>query len=147
MVDEHGALFFRGRLKNLIKRHGENISGDELEHVLAAHPAVLECLVFGVFDPVRTEEACAVVVTDEAADGLAKAGPAATGLAQQLAGWCAEQGLPDWKIPRYIAARTALLPRLPGGKADRRAVTSGLAGTPVFDRDLGSLIPADLRPL
>jgi crotonobetaine/carnitine-CoA ligase len=147
MVDEHGALFFRGRLKNLIKRHGENISGDELEHVLAAHPAVVECLVFGVSDPVRTEEACAVVVTDEAADGLAKAGPAATGLAQQLAGWCAEQGLPDWKIPRYIAARTALLPRLPGGKADRRAVTSGLAGTPVFDRDLGSLIPADLRPL
>jgi carnitine-CoA ligase len=147
MVDEHGALFFRGRLKNLIKRHGENISGDELEHVLAAHPAVVECLVFGVFDPVRTEEACAVVVTDEAADDLAKAGPATTSLAQQLAGWCAEQGLPDWKIPRYIAARTALLPRLPGGKADRRAIASGLSGTKVFDRDLGSLVPADLRPL
>ena len=150
MVDEHGDLFFRGRLKNLIKRHGENISGDELEQVLAAHPAVVECLVFGVFDPVRTEEACAVVVADEAAAGPAReaaCGLADRGFAEQLARWCAEQGLPGWKIPRYVAVRTGLLPRLPGGKADRRAVTSSLAGTPVFDRDLGSLVPTDLRPL
>jgi len=115
----------------------------------------VECLVFGVYDPVRTEEACAVVVADEAAVGLAdtgladgaSGGLADRGFAEQLAGWCAERGLPDWKIPRYIAARTALLPRLPGGKADRRAVTSALAGTPVFDRDLGSFVPTDLRPL
>jgi carnitine-CoA ligase len=137
VVDEDGSLFFRGRLKNLIKRHGENISGDELEDVLSGHAAVLECLVFGVADPVRTEEACAVVVADEPASGFA----------ERLAGWCAGQGMPDWKIPRYIAVRTDLLPRLPGGKADRRAVVADLAGTPVFDRDLGSLKPSDLRPL
>ena len=61
-LDEAGALHFAGRLKNVIKRSGENISAEEVEAALEAHPDVAEALVVGVPDRLRTEEVGAVVV-------------------------------------------------------------------------------------
>ena len=64
---QQGHLHFRGRIKNMIKRSGENISPEEIEAVLAMHEAVREAVVIGVPDRLRTEEAAAVVVVDGAA--------------------------------------------------------------------------------
>ena len=66
-LDAAGRLFFSGRLKAIIKRAGENISALELEEAIGAHPDVEECACFSVPDPLRTEEAKAVVVPRTAA--------------------------------------------------------------------------------
>jgi crotonobetaine/carnitine-CoA ligase len=106
-VDEHGRLFYDGRKKNMIKRSGENISGAEIESTLEEHPAVAECVAFGVPDPIRTEELKVVVALR----------PGAAVSEVELAQWCAER-LASFKVPRYIEIRQEL-PRLTTLKPDR----------------------------
>jgi crotonobetaine/carnitine-CoA ligase len=130
VMDADGALYFRGRLKNLIKRLGENVSGDEVEHVLGTHPDVVECLVLGVADPVRTEEVYAVLVTD-LGSGLDAAA---------AVDWCRAHGLAEWKLPRYLRLQAAELPRLVNGKLDRAAVVRAVAEHDVLDREQGIII-------
>jgi fatty-acyl-CoA synthase len=59
--DEHGYLFFRDRAKDMIKSGGENVYAAEIEQLLYAHPAVLECGVVGVPSIEWDEEVRAVV--------------------------------------------------------------------------------------
>jgi cyclohexanecarboxylate-CoA ligase len=66
-VDEHGLLRVTGRLKDIIIRGGENISAQELEDLLAAHPAIQEVAVIGVPDDRLGERVCAVVVVADGA--------------------------------------------------------------------------------
>ena len=61
MGRDHGAgaggfLYFNGRLKDTIRRGGENISADELEAIAVFHPAVLYCAAVGVPDELGDEE-------------------------------------------------------------------------------------------
>jgi acyl-CoA synthetase (AMP-forming)/AMP-acid ligase II len=137
VLDESGTLFFRGRLKNVIKRLGENVSGDEVEHVLGQHPDVAECLVLGVADPIRTEEVYAVVVADAAA---------ALG-ADAVIGWCRQRGLAEWKLPRYVRIQEDELPRLANGKIDRTAVLRSVATYDVMDRERGVVAGSGLVTL
>ena len=68
-MDERGYLTLTGRLKDLIIRGGENIAPAEIETCLAAHPAVLEAVVFGLPDPRMGEVvAAAVRLRNEPAD-------------------------------------------------------------------------------
>ena len=46
--DEEGALYFRGREQDRIRRRGENVSATELEGIVQEHPAVLEAAAYGV---------------------------------------------------------------------------------------------------
>lgn len=110
-LDRDGWVYFDGRVKNIIKRSGENISAEEVESALRAHPAVRDCLVLGVPDPIRTEEALALVVLV----------PGGSLTAPELPGWCAHRGLAAWKVPRYVRLLTEPLPQLASGKVDRRA--------------------------
>ncbi len=49
-LDERGFLYITDRIKDLIISGGFNVYPGEVERVLAAHPAVSECVVFGVAD-------------------------------------------------------------------------------------------------
>jgi fatty-acyl-CoA synthase len=62
VVDKAGNLQFRGRLKELIKTGGINVSPAEIEAVLMTHPAVEYALVAGVPDQTRDEVLGAVVI-------------------------------------------------------------------------------------
>ena len=56
-IDEDGYYYITGRKKNLIiLANGENVSPEELEHKLAACPAVQECIV-----KEKSQKICAVV--------------------------------------------------------------------------------------
>lgn len=49
-LDERGYLYIRGRLREVINTGGFKVFPGDVESVLAKHPAVLECCVFGVED-------------------------------------------------------------------------------------------------
>ncbi len=53
---------FAGRHKDIVIRGGMNISSEEVEGLLLAHPKVREAAVIGLPDPVMGERVCAVVV-------------------------------------------------------------------------------------
>lgn len=63
-----GHVVLTGRLKDVIIRKGENISAQEIEHVLYAHPKVGDVAVIGLPDRARGERVCAVVERTEGAD-------------------------------------------------------------------------------
>ena len=50
LIDDRGYLYIRGRLRELINSGGFKIFPGDVEVVLAQHPAVAECCVFGVAD-------------------------------------------------------------------------------------------------
>ena len=52
-VDEDGYLFVMGRTDDVINVAGHRLSTGSMEAVLAAHPAVAECAVIGVADPLK----------------------------------------------------------------------------------------------
>jgi len=61
VVDAEGYVTITGRLKDVIIRHGENISAKEVEDLLYQHPAVADVAVIGLPDARTGERACAVV--------------------------------------------------------------------------------------
>jgi crotonobetaine/carnitine-CoA ligase len=93
-TDDAGRLYLAGRLKDMIRRSGENIAAVEVEEVLLAHPAVRLAAVVGVPDEVRGEEVAAYVVAPEAS-------------AEELSAWCAER-LAAFKVPSVWRFRDEL---------------------------------------
>lgn len=66
--DEYGQLRVVGRLDNVIVSGGENISAEEIESALCAHPLVSAALVFGVPDRRWGETPVAQITVSEAVD-------------------------------------------------------------------------------
>jgi carnitine-CoA ligase len=97
-MDGEGYLYFKGRLKDYIRRRGENISAFEIERVVSLHPAILEAAAVGVPSKLSEEEVmlCAVLK------------PGSEIAAEELWKYCREN-LPAFMTPRYIR----LLPELP----------------------------------
>ncbi len=60
--DETGRYWFHGRFDDIIKTGGYRVGPYEVENVLMEHPAVAECSVIGVPDPLRGQAIKAVVV-------------------------------------------------------------------------------------
>lgn len=63
--DPDGMLHFVDRMKNIIRRSGENIAAAEVEGVLQECEQVEQVAVISVPDPVREEEVLACIVTVE----------------------------------------------------------------------------------
>src|SRR5205814_8547890 len=51
--DTDGYLYVMGRTDDVINVAGHRLSTGEMEEVLASHPAVAECAVIGVSDPIK----------------------------------------------------------------------------------------------
>lgn len=62
IVDEEGYLYFRGRLKELVKTGGINVAPAEVEAALCTHDAVELAFVTGIPDPKLDEALAAVIV-------------------------------------------------------------------------------------
>ena len=60
--DEDGYLYVMGRIDDVINVAGHRLSTGEMEEVLASHPAVAECAVFGVNDALKGEVPRGLVV-------------------------------------------------------------------------------------
>eukprot|EP01032_Pedospumella_encystans_P037970 gene37970-43008_t len=113
-----GAFRFVDRLKDAIRRRGENISSFEVEQVLLSHPGVAAVAVYPVHSELAEDEVMAALI---ARPGTAVA-PA------ELAAFC-EARLPYFAVPRYIDILEDL-PRTENGKVQKyklreRGVTTG----------------------
>src|SRR5688500_15202239 len=95
-----GALHFVDRLKNIIRRAGENIAALEVEAALAGHPAIGQVAVIAVPDAVRDEEVMACVVL-----GPGQRPTRETAVAIQ--DWCLER-LAYFKAPGHVVFVEAL---------------------------------------
>jgi len=60
--DENGLYWFHGRFDDIIKTGGFRVGPYEVENVLMEHPAVVECSVIGIPDPLRGQVIKAVIV-------------------------------------------------------------------------------------
>jgi fatty-acyl-CoA synthase len=95
LLDPEGRLYFRGRIKEMIKTGGINVAPVEVEETLMAHPAVKLACVTGVPDAERDEIVAALIVcrpgqTVEQADLLA-----------DLLAHCRRE-LAAYKVPRLM---------------------------------------------
>jgi acyl-CoA synthetase (AMP-forming)/AMP-acid ligase II len=63
-IDNEGFLFFRRRLKNLIKVSGHAVSGTDLEEFIMAIDDVIDVRIIGLPDEVFGESICACIYTN-----------------------------------------------------------------------------------
>jgi crotonobetaine/carnitine-CoA ligase len=95
--DEDGYLVFLDRMKDVIRRRGENISSYEVERAANLHDDVAESAAVGVPSDLGEEEVMIVVVPREGVE----VDPAA------IRAHCADQ-LAAFMVPRYVLIRDAL---------------------------------------
>ena len=91
-VDGDGFFSFRGRIKDSVRRRGENVSAWEVERVVNEHPDVLESALVGVPSEIGEEDLKLFVrlKPDRATDP------------RDLVRWC-ESRMAYFAVPRYIA--------------------------------------------
>jgi crotonobetaine/carnitine-CoA ligase len=92
--DDSGYFHWVGRLKDMIRRSGENIATAEVENVLIEHPAVQAAAVIAVPDALRGEEVKAYIIL--------KPGESGESLPPHSLHAFAAQKLAAFKLPRYI---------------------------------------------
>ncbi len=105
--DADGFFTFLDRLKDAIRRRGENISSYEVEQVLLSHPAVAVAAVFPVKSELAEDEVMAAVVPREGAalDPV------------ELVRFC-EPRMAYFAVPRYLEFMAAL-PSTENGKVQK----------------------------
>jgi acyl-CoA synthetase (AMP-forming)/AMP-acid ligase II len=98
-LDAEGYLYVVDRLKDVIISGGENVHSQEVENVIASHPAVHQCAVFGRPDPRWGEAVHAVVVPR----------PGASISAADIVAHC-KASIAGFKCPRSVEIRVEPLP-------------------------------------
>lgn len=93
-----GALYHRGRSKDMIRRSGENIAAAEVEDVVSSFPEVTTVAILGVADELRGEEVLALVVPKDTS--ILDNPDALAALTRELRSRC-EERLAVFKVPRY----------------------------------------------
>ncbi|WP_248798622.1 AMP-binding protein [Pseudomonas sp. MWU13-2105] len=115
VMNEQGFIRLVDRKKDMILVSGFNVYPNEIEDVVALHPAVAEVAAIGVADQVTGERVKIVVVRKD---------PALT--EEQLLAHCREY-LTGYKVPRIVEFRTEELPKTTVGKVLRRALRDHLS--------------------
>jgi fatty-acyl-CoA synthase len=116
LLDADGRVRFRGRLKEMIKTAGVNVSPLEVEQVLLSHPDVKQAYVVGVPDRDRGELVVAAL----------ELGPGATSDAAAITAFCRER-LASYKVPVRLSFRAAdQFPRTPTGKIHKPGLRAEL---------------------
>jgi fatty-acyl-CoA synthase len=91
ILDEEGSLTFTGRLKNVVRVGGENVSAEEVENFLLSHPKIKYAEVIGVPDYKLDEVIMAIIELKEGETCDDK----------EIINFCKGK-MATFKIPRYI---------------------------------------------
>lgn len=108
IMDAQGIFTIVDRKKNMVISGGENIYCAEVERVLADHPAVRDCIAYGMPDDRLGERLLAWVVV-----------PADAAVSEDDIKAHCRGHLAIYKVPRGVTLSTEPLPRTASGKVDR----------------------------
>jgi len=117
-LDEDGYLYLVDRVKDMINSAGFKIWPREVEEVLYQHPAIQECAVAGVPDPIKGEITKAYVVLRDGGQTTE----------QELDTYCRGR-LAAYKVPRVFAF-VDQLPKNAAGKVLKRLLREQEAAAP-----------------
>jgi crotonobetaine/carnitine-CoA ligase len=123
--DAEGWFYFVDRLKDAIRRRGENISSYEIEQAVLQRPGVTECAAIAVAADVDAGEDEVMLFT-VCTDGTSR---------EDVHDWCVRR-LPAFALPRYVRLVDDL-PKTPSGKVRKTelrelAMARGLAADEVL---------------
>ena len=90
-MESDGEISYHGRIKDMLKVGGENVSAIEVESFLATHPAIKMAQVVGVPDPRLLEVGVAFI----------ELAPGQTMTAEEVVEFCTGK-IARFKIPRYV---------------------------------------------
>ncbi|MGE0735009.1 MAG: class I adenylate-forming enzyme family protein [Alphaproteobacteria bacterium] len=108
--DERGQYYFVDRLKDIVRRGGENISAREVEQVLLGYPKVKEAVVVPAPHPIYGEVVMAFLVPQD---------PSHVFTLDEIRAHCADR-LAAFKLPAHVrTVRSEDLPRTPTGKVQK----------------------------
>ena len=126
--DEAGNFFFVDRLKDAIRRRGENISSFEVEKEIAAHPDVRDAAVVGVPSEFGEDEVLAVL----------SAAPDRTIDLPELVRFLVPR-LAHFMVPRYFRI-VADLPRTPTEKVQKHLLRADGITADTWDREAAGIV-------
>lgn len=109
--DKAGRFYFVDRIKDCIRRRGENISSSEVEGIVRQHSGVLECAVYPVPSELTEDEIMVAIIPAPGAD----LDPA--DLIDSL-----KDMMPRFMVPRYVEILDAL-PKTETGKIKKQELT------------------------
>ena len=115
-MDDDGYVYYVDRMKDCIRRRGENISSWEVERTISTDPRVAEVAIVGVPSELSEEEVLAVVVLR----------PGAGVSVEDLLAHCAKN-LAKYKVPASISVLDTL-PKTTVNKTDRNALRERAKG-------------------
>ena len=104
-IEENNFISFFDRKKDIIIRGGFNISAQEVENMVVAHPKVMDAAAVAMPDEVMGEKTCVYVVP--------KKGETVT--LEEITSFLREQGIAVYKLPERLEI-TEAIPRNPVGK-------------------------------
>jgi crotonobetaine/carnitine-CoA ligase len=127
--DGQGFLYFQGRMKDIIRRAGENIAAAEVETVLRSHPGVLEVAAVPTPDSLLGEEVKVHVLL--ASGQTAESVPPAELIAFSAA------RLARYKVPRFLEYRAEDFDRTPSMRVKKENLDRSSDPSRVWDRATG----------
>jgi carnitine-CoA ligase len=122
--DAEGWYYFVDRVKDALRRRGENISSFEVEAGVRSHPAVAECAVVGVRadQDAGEDEVMACIVLK---DAMSVSPP-------DLISWC-DARMPSFMVPRYLEFMQKL-PQTPNEKIQKKELRERGVTSATWDR-------------
>lgn len=126
--DAEGNFYFVDRLKDAIRRRGENISSFEVESEVLSHPSVREAAAVAVKSEIAEDEVMAVVALKEGADF----DPAE--LIEFL-----RSRMAHFMIPRFVRVVDAL-PRTPTAKIEKVKLREAGLTEDTWDREKAGIV-------
>jgi carnitine-CoA ligase len=123
-----GYYRFVDRMKDAIRRRGENISSYEVEQVLVSHPAVALAAVFPVSSELAEDEVMAAVMLK---DGACTS-------EEELVRFC-ENKMPYFAVPRFVELMM-VLPRTENGKVQKFKLRKRGRSAATWDREAAGVV-------
>ena len=123
-MDDDGYLYFMDRVKDYIRRRGENVSSMEVERIVASHPGVLEAAAVGVAadEGASSEQEILICV-------VPRENPLDP---HELLTYCIDK-MPYFAVPRYVRFMEHL-PKTPTERVRKVELRDMGLGDDVYDR-------------
>ena len=122
--DDEGWYYFVDRVKDALRRRGENISSFEVEAVVRSHAAVADCAVIAA----RADEEAG----EDEVMALVIPGDGQTVDFADLVQWC-DARMPHFMVPRFFEVMEAL-PRTPSEKVKKKELRARGVTESTWDR-------------